>query len=72
MDCGPKAGKITVTSNKRGTKTALHNGYRYFIKRDNHGTVIWRCVNRSLFCYAIIETKDDTVMRSHGSHTCKL
>lgn len=67
-----KDDKITIITTQRGKESALHEGYRYYVKQHyKDGSMSWICVNKkTTFCPATILTKDDRVVTLLKKHTC--
>lgn len=60
---------MEFTTGNKGARNLIHNGYRYYNKRENKsGEVVWWCVKEKS-CRGKVVVKEDQVLREE-EHQC--
>lgn len=59
---------MEITTNQKGGRTLLNEGYIYFVDRESADKVIWRCRNKKS-CRARLHTLEGAIVKRLGEHT---
>ena len=61
--------QVQIIESNRGGKIALHDGHSNNQKQSTNNCIHWRCTKYyKLKCPAILETKNETVIETKGTH----